>query len=361
MSRERIEYLDLIKACSIVFVVFCHSALLPKDTFVGNMLMTLAWGAVPCFFMVTGGLMHQANSFKWNKYFKKFLKTYLVLCMWRVIYFGYFNMSEVVECTKVQWNEFIFLFSDIDGVPTGPMWFMYAFLIALLFYPVSFLLFKCGKEGEKVLGFVVVLLAIKGIFLYSIVFVCGKITNITGYSFPDLRLVDKLIPFGNYTNTMVYFISGAFLLKYKECILNLLNSRKYLKSIPEVMIICGCLGLVFIKYYQTGSFYWNNVYLKKGYNWISTGVMAIGMYLFLLMKKPDKGTHLFAKHIGKATMGIYYLHYLLLDAFTKTIFSGLEARYSVALNTFKTILVICCCLLITNIIKRIPILKVLVM
>lgn len=66
MAKSRIAYLDKIKGISILLVVFCHSVMLSAGGVLGNIVMCVAWGAVPCFFMVTGALLNNAQKFDWK-------------------------------------------------------------------------------------------------------------------------------------------------------------------------------------------------------------------------------------------------------------------------------------------------------
>ena len=52
-------------------VVFYHGVVLPKDSIIGNFFMSLAWGAVPVFMLISGGLMHNASSFVFKNFFIK--------------------------------------------------------------------------------------------------------------------------------------------------------------------------------------------------------------------------------------------------------------------------------------------------
>ena len=54
-KTSRIVYLDVLKGVSMLLVIYCHGVLLPYHSVVGNLMMTLAWGAVPCFVMASGG------------------------------------------------------------------------------------------------------------------------------------------------------------------------------------------------------------------------------------------------------------------------------------------------------------------
>ena len=62
-KTSRIVYLDVLKGVSMLLVIYCHGVLLPYHSVVGNLMMTLAWGAVPCFVMASGAVLHQSRHF----------------------------------------------------------------------------------------------------------------------------------------------------------------------------------------------------------------------------------------------------------------------------------------------------------
>ena len=66
--NSRLLYMDNLKGICILLVVFCHYTLLSGSSVVGNAIMTLASAAVPCFMMITGGLLCRTKSdFDWKK------------------------------------------------------------------------------------------------------------------------------------------------------------------------------------------------------------------------------------------------------------------------------------------------------
>ncbi len=67
-KTSRIVYLDVLKGVSMLLVIYCHGVLLPYHSVVGNLMMTLAWGAVPCFVMASGAVLHQSRHFTWQKH-----------------------------------------------------------------------------------------------------------------------------------------------------------------------------------------------------------------------------------------------------------------------------------------------------
>lgn len=145
-KKERIEYLDLLKGISIILVVFCHKVTLPSDTILGNIIMAMAWAAVPNFFFVTGGLMHQSKELKWKKYLNKLLRAYIVLCVWKLLYLLFYSTFQEVTFSKTDLIEYLFVFGDISGVDAGHIWFMYAYLFVLLFLPGQLVFIQKRKK-----------------------------------------------------------------------------------------------------------------------------------------------------------------------------------------------------------------------
>lgn len=232
MTKDRIEYLDSIKGIAIFLVVFCHNVFMPQDTIVGNVLMTIAWGAVPCFFMVSGGVMHARPKLDWKKYFKRLIETYVVLCIWKIIYLLYFSFAGEVDISKSVLMKYILIFGSIEGINTGHMWFMYAYLAVLLFYPVSHCLLWSENNGKRVLLFAEGILFFFGLFLNSLDMVREIVSKYMEINLPELSALKGIDPFGSYQNMLFYFMLGIFLLYYRKEIREFLMSKRYRKCIP---------------------------------------------------------------------------------------------------------------------------------
>ena len=150
MRSERVFYLDLIKAISIVFVVFCHYTTLNNDTFIGNIVMLIAWAAVPMFFMVSGIVNTLSKSWSWKKWGIRFSKTYIVLCFWKLIYLVAFVINKDLIVSKSEIVQYIFFFGAIEGVSDGVLWFMYAYLEVMLLSPVLWYLWNGKSESRSI-------------------------------------------------------------------------------------------------------------------------------------------------------------------------------------------------------------------
>lgn len=357
---KRIEYFDAIKGIAIVLVVFCHYVVLSDDSFGGNIVMSIAWAAVPCFFLVTGGLMHKSEKFDWRKYFRRIVNVYIVLSIWKLIYLVVYGTMNSVTFTKVELVKYLFLFGDISNVDTGLMWFMYAYLTALFFYPITHFLFHNGKAGKRILVYIAVLLFARSIFVTSVDFLLEIMTKVLCLNTISIQQITVINPYGSYPNMMFYFIVGAFLLEYRSEIENYLKKYKGVIGFSLILIIGGMIGLMLIKFYDIRSFRWQGVYLQNGYNRFATLLLAIGMYLLIQSMEGNRISRFFAEYIGKETMGIYYLHFPITAILLKYINPIIADHYSLGLNVMKTAIVIVLCIIITRALKRVPFVKKLV-
>lgn len=357
MKSERIEYLDLLKGICIVLVVFCHYPVLANESVIGNIFMLLAWATVPNFFMVTGGLLHNTNkNFSWKKHLKKIARMYVVLVIWKVIYLLFFIKMQTISFSKAELVNYLFLMGDIDGVRTGIMWFMYAYLMLLLFYPISGQLFHNGKEGKNILFFTIVVsfCGSMGIKIFDFI---GNILLKTDFSNSHFQNLKQIFPYGQYMNVLFYFLLGAFLLQWRDKINAMLRKSFLTKIIPAGLVIIGTVGLLFVKKIETGSFCWSGIYLQDGYNRFFTVVMSVGFYLIFMHLNVKKVGGVIAKYVGKETMGIYYIHFLLAYFFTEKIVYKIGIPYSFLFNCVRALVITMICVGIVQIMKRIPLLK----
>ncbi len=87
-----------------------------------------------------------------------------------------------------------------------------------------------------------------------------------------------------------------------------------------------------------------------------TELISIAFFL-LFMAYEDEWyflNHFLARHIGRYTMGIYYLHYILLAACSIYFYPMIHKYYSFMANGIKTVLVTLVCVVVTMLLKKIP-------
>lgn len=274
---------------------------------------------------------------------------------------SFFSTISEVTFSKIEFIKYLFLFCEIPNVSTGLMWFMYAYLAVLVFFPISYFLFSGGREGKKILKFVTVALFCGSVLVSVINFVLKEFAEIIGCGILEVNSLTKVLPFGGYINMLFYFVLGAFLFSARNETKKWLKQKKYRKCIPLMLIGLGIFGLLVIKFCDMGSFRWNAKYLQNGYNRLSTCILALGMYGAVQQQEGSKIGHFFAKYVGKETMGIFYLHFPVLALYWKYWNEAFKPYYSLGLNLVKTCIVIVICIVITRILKKIPIIRQLVM
>lgn len=356
----RIEYLDALKGISIMLVVFCHIPLMPNETVVGNLFMALAWLAVPCFMLCSGALMHQKQTFSFKKHFTKLGTLYLCFVVWRLVHVAVFLIRFGMSIRVKELIEFTFFFKEIEAMGAGHMWFMVAYFLVMLFFPISFYLFrKCGKEGRKVLILVLILTGIAGMLLPSLRIALELLSRISPVFIWDLSSLYAVLPFSTSANMIFYFVLGAFLFEYRESISKWLGKKKYLLG-PMVFVGAGLM--ITVKAAETGSFFWNGIYVSEGYNRLTTLIMAVCSYLFFaeFADRLKKAMHVMAVCVGQHTMGIFYIHFFILSFCNQFFFQRITAYYSFGLNVLKTLVVTCVCVLLTLVLKKIPVIRKLV-
>ena len=355
MKKERIEFLDAIKAVSILLVVYCHFITLSKETVTGNFFMSVAWCAVPCFMMTTGAVLHQKNEFSWSKYIRQLIRTYIIVCIWRLIYLLVFYQIAEFHYGKRETVQYLFMFNDLDAVNTGLMWYMIAYIVVMCLYPVTYQLFRMHER--KTLAFMMGLAFLSGIMVPSVNWALTKFHDKFQLPVVTFEGLNKMLPFLNYGNMIFYFILGAFLFEYKEQILS-----KIKRWILFPLIIVSGFCIMLVKYADTGEIAWAGKYLTGGYTHISVMICSLAIWLALYAYADDhkKLHHFLSKYIGQHTMGIFYLHYILLAIISVTMFPLIKSRYSFGMNCIKTIFVTAVCVVLTKIMKKIPAIKMLV-
>lgn len=348
MSKQRIGYFDSLKGFAICLVVFCHHVLLDNDTIMGNFFMSFAWAAVPCFFMVTGGLLHRAKEFSWKKWANRIIKVYMCLCVWKVIYLLLYCAMSNITIDGISLIKYLFFLGDIPGVDIGPMWFMNAYLQALIVFPITYHLYS-NKNMHAL------------IYLLLLLFMISIGATVINYIGIDIGLfIQGMIPLAGYANMLFYFVLGIILLDRREQITAYIEKTVLGKYFVVLVCFIGIVGAMIVKYTYTGSFHWHGVYLENGYNRLSTMIMAVGLYqIFAFELVPSKWNKAFEK-LGKHTMGIFYLHYpvmIVLHKIANYFVKDFSSYYSFALNLLQMVVVIFICTGITIVAKKIPIIK----
>lgn len=350
MEKKRIEYLDVLKALGIFFVICNHTALLPEKSLWGNLLMTVSYSAVPCFMMVTGGLMHRPGQRSWKRLFLKAGRVYLLLCFWKVCYLLFYDHLYPGEYSWMGLIRYVFFFGSFDNVNTGLFWYLHVYLFVLLCFPVTDLLFRGGKRSRAGL------LAM-GVLGFGLKYFLRVRELLFGYS-PFLERLQVILP---YTSFFFFFVIGAFLFEERERILAFGRKRPQNPWLFCFLFLMGAAALTLEKYRQTGSFFWENVHVSGAYFRISTVVMSVGLYLTVLWAGKVRPLQWLAGQLGPYTMGIYVLHGLAVPCVQLFVYARWPDQLSLGLELSAAVLILLFCAAVTRLLRRIPAVRWLVM
>lgn len=347
MAGKRFEELDFVKAAAIFLVVFCHHQVVPADSFVGNLLMLLAWAAVPCFFLCSGYVMLHREETP-GKALKRSARIYAVMTVWKVLYLLFYCSLKPVELGTVRLVRYLFLMDSLEGVNTGHFWFLQGYILTLLLLPVVTPLF--AKKNLKVMVWATVLCFAANQLLFSANFAIEVLAAIFGVTPFKLTGVENALPFtGGCSYILGFFLLGGVLRTLRE------QEKKVPTWLSAAALAVGLAGLLCVKYYQTGSWLWAGKFLVNGYRWTSTALMSWGLFSLLMGLGHSAPARWLGKTVGRNTMGIFYLHIPMLFLLSRFLYPLLPNALWV--GAAKTVLVVAAASGLTVLGKKLPILK----
>lgn len=354
--------LDLLKALAILMVIFYHNGQLNPDSVTDNLLMMLPNAAVPCFFMASGAIFFH-RPFDMQKHLRRMGRFYLTIVAWKLIYLLlYWHWGAPVNGSLRALLSYLLLFQHLEGVGTAHFWFMDAMLTVMLVSPVLYLCFHTqdreASPGGRILpGHSQILLFLLAVLLlFNQVPATGNLlirslAQLLGKPEWNLSPLGEINPFSfRYSNYITYYLLGGLLMEYKD---------RFSVRIAAALTLVGTTGLVLIKYLQTGSLRWNGIYLESGYYWISTMLLATGLFLLLTRLNIRKQWLLgwIATYAGSSTMGIFYLHIPLIYLLTPVLFVRFQPYNGWMVNLVESCLILILSLPIIWVGRQIPVLK----
>lgn len=332
--------LDLLKAFSIFMVVFFHNARLTAGSLPDNLSMLLPMAAVPCFFMASGAVFFH-RPFEMTKHIRRMIRFYLTIVLWKLLYLVFYHAQGApLDGSLRTLFSYLFLFQHMGGVGTAHFWFMDAMLTLMLAAPILYLCYHQKGKSRLLPGHDTLFLFLLAVlFFFNQLVTSGNLiaaglAGLIGKPGWDLTPLGEVNPFSfRYSNYFTYYLLGGLLMEYKaRC-----SSR-----LAAGLSLAGLLGLLMIKFTQTGSLVWDGIHLLSGYYWISTMLLASG--LFLLFTRIPTGRisvlSFLARYAGGATLGIFYLHIPLIFLLTPRLFEPYFPAQGWASNLLESSLIV---------------------
>lgn len=372
--KERVQYLDILKAIAIFLVVFCHFVLL-SETVAANLCMCACWVAVPVFFMVNGALLF-ARPLRLARHIKKTVSVYLVLVVWKLIYLLLIpplTGADLSGTNGTDLLQYLFFFGDLPGLINGHLWFIEALLAVYLVFPLARAAFDWQgtdntdvEAGRKLLWGTAVLSLFCTNGLYSLG-VCGEMLRRAGIPFGlSLDPLMAFQPFGKYGNMLGFFLLGALLQNGPH------RADKPEKPLPPALRRLGCALLFLaglfmlwgVKWFLSGRPEWDGILLQEGYRHVPVILMAVGLFLFCRsLRIRQRQLAAGVRAAASRTLGLFYIHWIFGWLLTNPLAGWLAAHgisFSVWTNLLKNIVLLVPAFLVTLLLEKIPVVRRLV-
>ncbi len=297
MDQRRIDGFDILRVFSMIGVVFMHS--------VGNSLRTeqvdgvwlcfdvmisLAYTAVPCFFLMSGALiLGRKDEIKFGAFYLHHLpRIILPLAVWSIV-----SLTTEQELATVK-DVLRGLLRASKGPTIYPLWFLYTLLPLYILAPFL----KVLTEHLTLNGKYWLVAIIVSLNIWQTVRLVAP-ERISGWM--DLDLTRQLFLFEGYL--------GCFLL---GVLLRELTTKppRWIRLAPLILLFISIA--TWIRSRRLGEY--NSVYQSQ--NRFFIGALSVCMFLFFLYKKAPEPIQAVARWLSQLSFGVYLTHgYMLRKVF----------------------------------------------
>ena len=330
------NYITILSVISAIAVVFLHvngcfwSYGRERYWYTANVIECLCYFAVPVFFMITGAnLIDYQDKYSTKEYFKKRIKKVVIpFIVWSTIALIHLICLKLISIKDINVS---YIINGYTGTTfLSVYWFFLCIFGVYLFIPVI-----ASIDKNKRLS------VCKYLFIISFVLRC---------LFPFIINTFKLnisieIPFNICTDYLMFVLLGYIIDKIEI-------KKKY-------RIIIYILGIIGLLIHLIGTYYLSNKIGQvdqtfKGYCNIPSVLYATSIFIFVkYISNYFKSSKILDK-FATYTFPIYLIHFILLDIFNY--YFNIDTR-SIIYRLGFPIILIPICILLTYLLRKIPIVK----
>lgn len=357
LEKKRLCHIDLLESIAIFFVVLYHSTFYSFDFMqngsVINYLLyfgrTILSTCVPLFFFANGYLLFNKD-FSLNKHIKKIIRLIVLVFLWGLLLMPLY-MLIAGEQFRIKTIIFSLLNLDISW-GMNLFWYIGALICIYILFPALKALFD--KSEKSFLFFTITCT----LFTFGFVFVnqlLSFVSTVSHNELGDLNFPVFLMfnPFrGSYGYSFVYFCVGGLLCKYEYKLLSVNAKKRNVIATLGLLVSCFCLflvGLFFSKYVDR--VLWDVVW--NGYDTFFSFFNVLFIYLLCLNFQRNNWL---IRSISCNTLGIFFIHGLIIRLTCQWIKEH-DGLCNLPMNLLYAFFVVCLCLVICILIKKIPIIK----
>lgn len=325
---------------SVAPLLYAYNTIPHQHWWMANIIDSMVRMSVPLFFMLTGYLLLSKNDSIGTFISKRLQKVVIPLIVWSIFYILW--NSIYVNSGSLTLNSFFnALYNTLFKPAQYHLWFLYTLLGIYLYVPILRIIVQ--NSSIKLLY-----------YLVSLWFIAVAIIPFIEV-FARQRIQLDLLMVSGYGG---YLILG-----------HLLGQRDVSK---KAFISSCCIAVVSVGVTAIGTFFLTS---KSGgrlneyfYHYLSPNVIFLSIATFIILKNLFKNSNIFKRKVlvriinqlSSASLGIYMIHILFIQLFTKgdlgftiSIFSG-SPMYSVTLMALSTFF---SSFMIVLLLKKIPIIN----
>jgi surface polysaccharide O-acyltransferase-like enzyme len=356
METKRIDYIDLLKAIAIYFVILYHFNRIPIDFFADNrigiyfnyFLTAILSAGVPIFFFENGMLLLSKDTLDIKRHTIKIIRIIFLYLIWGAI--TLIALSFILD-EKLSLSQFFYEVIYLKENWNNHLWFLKAMIIIYIFFPLIFTAFKMNRKAFYFfLGCVALLTFGITLLNHSIIVINFILHKFSNLHFEMSRV--SFNPLGSICGFGIgYFLFGGLFYKYKD----FLNTKK-IRMISIGILPLSMLLLFF--YSVIVSMNTNRIMdiVWSNYDSISTQINVIAIFIIAMQYKSYGLLGKLIKIIGKNSLGIFLIHriigYPIMMLFDKITFSNLFFA-----NAILTCFILLGSLAVVVLLKKTPVLK----
>lgn len=360
IKQKRYAHIDLLESIAIFFVVIYHSTIytfdILQDNSVVNYLLyfdrTILSTCVPLFFFANGYLLFN-KEFNLKKHIQKTIRLVLLVFIWGLLLMPLYMLiaREPFSITTVVFS----LLGLADSWNMNYFWFLGAVVCMYVLFPALKALFDKSKESFLFVTVACAILTMGFVLGNQVISVMSTVTHkyYGDFNYPALAMFN---PFrGNHGFSYVYFCVGGLMCAYEDKILSVRTAKRNIFAVLSLLVSCVCLFAVGVYYTKcVHGELWDVVW--NGYATVFTFVNVLAIYVLCLNYKRNNGL---IKKISCNTLGIYFTHGLIIRL-TRPWIKTKDVLCNLPVNIVYAILIVCVCLLVCLLLRKIPVLKKLV-
>lgn len=353
---KRIVWIDAIKTIAIFFVIIYHSEIYSYDICSENAnatiyfkyyIRTLFSTCVPLFFFVNGFLLFN-KELKLQQHIYKIIKYIFQTGVWSVFTMILVTLikGEVLEAKEIlegAWN--------LRQGWTNHLWYLGTLVCIYIFFPLLKSINDNNKKYFKYFILVCSLLTFGNVMLnelttFVLKVVLNKNINLVNYNFFNIYN-----PFrGLYSYAFVYFCLGGLVDDLMDKIRAISVKKRNICAVIGIMF--NCLGLFLVGLlYSCSSNTWDTVW--GGYDTIFTLFNVCCIFVLCLNIKKN---NVVIETISQNTLGIYLIHMLFIHM-TKQRVMEVPELCNLPFNIIYAIGILIISLIISLLLKKIPIIN----